>query len=311
MARGGVLLPSLAAAAASVFFGATVVAVRYVIVQTDPLTVAFLRHAIGTVLILPVLLFVRGRAVSARDLPAIAVLGIAMFGLFSYCSAGALQHIYAARGALILTTMPLFTLLLASLFRQEQFTALKLAGIALTIAGVAVALGSNGELGGHAGAQVWIGDAYMFTASFLGAVYNAFSPRYFRRYPALVVTVYSMIAGTLFLTAVAIPAGVFSPFVRLTPLGWAAIGFVGAFGAAGGFALWVWALQRMTPTRVVVFLALNPLAATALAALLLAERVNAWFLLGLACVLVGIFVVNWQRRGFVEVAPALRPSGAR
>jgi drug/metabolite transporter (DMT)-like permease len=305
------VLPSLAAAAASVFFGATVVAVRFVIDQTDPLTVAFLRHLIGTLLILPVLFFVRSRRVAARDVLPIAALGIAMFGLFSYCSAGALQYIYAARGALILTTMPLFTLALASLFRQEQFTLLKLAGIALTIVGVAVALGSNGELGGKDGAEVWKGDAFMFTASFLGALYNAFSPRYLRRYPALTVTVYSMIAGTVFLTAVAVPAGTFSPFDRFTPMGWAAIAFVGAFGAAGGFFLWVWALERMTPTRVVVFLALNPLAATVLAALLLAEHVNAWFLLGLACVLAGIFVVNWNRRMLPRSVPALGPFEAR
>jgi drug/metabolite transporter (DMT)-like permease len=307
MGKGAVVLPSLAAAAASVFFGATVVAVRFVIEQTDPLTVALLRHVIGTLLILPVLLFVGRTRLEARDVLPIALLGVAMFGLFSYCSAGALQTIYAARGALILTTMPLFTLLLASLFRQERFTLLKLAGIALTIVGVAVALGSNGDLGARETATVWRGDAFMFTASFLGALYNAFSPHYLRKYPALLVTVYSMIAGTLFLAAVSLPAGVYGRLHGFTPQGWAAIGFIGAFGAAGGFFLWVWALERMTPTRVVVFLALNPLAATVLAAWLLAEHVTAWFVLGLACVLGGIFVVNWNRRGQVESAPTLQP----
>jgi drug/metabolite transporter (DMT)-like permease len=120
-----------------------------------------------------------------------------------------------------------------------------------------------------------------------------------------------MVAGTVFLTAVSIPAGVFSPFDTFTPLGWAAIGFVGAFGAAGGFFLWVWALERMTPTRVVVFLALNPLAATVLAALLLSERVGAGFLVGLACVLAGIFIVNWNRRGHAEAPMAFQPTGGR
>jgi drug/metabolite transporter (DMT)-like permease len=313
----GIVLPGLAAAAASVFFGATVVAVRYVIVQTDPLTVALLRHVIGTLLMLPVLLVVARARIPARDLAPIALLGVAMFGLFSYCSAAALEYIYAARGALILTTMPLFTLLLASLFRQERFTALKLTGIALTILGVAVALhsdgvpASGGGLEGRAGSSRWKGDLFMFAASFLGALYNAFSPSYLRRYPALRVTAYSMLAGTLFLLAVSAPAGVFGRFAGFTPLGWGAIFFVGAFGATGGFLLWVWALRRLTPTRVVVFMALNPLAATTLAALLLGERVSAWFLLGLACVLSGIYVVNREREQLRAVAPALQPTGGR
>jgi drug/metabolite transporter (DMT)-like permease len=311
MPRGGILLPSLAAAAASVFFGATVVSVRFVVHQADPLTIALLRHLIGTLLILPVLPFLGRTRIRRLDLLPIALLGVAMFGLFSYCSAGALQYIYAARGALILTTMPLFTLLLASLFRQERFTVPKLAGISLTILGVAVALGSHGMLGGRSPGQLWRGDAFMFTASFLGAVYNAFSPRYFRRYPALLVTVYSMIAGTAFLTLVSVPAGVFSPFAHFTPQGWAAVAFIGSFGAAGAFFLWVWALERMSPTRVVVFLTLNPLVATALAAWLLAEDVTAWFLVGLACVLAGIFVVNWEHRVLPAVRPALRPARSR
>jgi drug/metabolite transporter (DMT)-like permease len=90
--------------------------------------------------------------------------------------------------------------------------------------------------------------------------------------------------------------------------GWAALGFVGAFGAAGGFLLWVWALERMTPTRVVVFLALNPIAATVLAAWLLAESVTVWFLLGLAFVLAGIFVVNWGRGDARDPTGVLQPS---
>ena len=311
MARGGVLLPCLAAAAASIFFGATVVAVRSIVDRTDPLTIALLRHVVGTLLILPVVLFVPRPRIAAADRLPIALLGVAMFGLFSYCSAGALQYIYAARGALILTTMPLFTLLLGGLFRQERLTLLKLAGIGLTILGVAVALGSSQDLGGRVGAAVWKGDAYMFTASFLGALYNAFSPRYLRKYPALLVTVYSMIAGTVFLVAVSASGGLVSRVAGFTPQVWATIAFIGAFGAAGGFFLWVWALERMAPSRVVVFFALNPLAATVLAAWLLAEPVTLWFLFGLACVLGGIFIVNRERGGLAAAAALLPASEAR
>ncbi len=83
MARGGVLLPCLAAAAASVCFGATVVAVRSTVDRTDPLTIALLRHVVGTLLILPVLLFVPRPRIAAADRLPIALLGVAMFGLFS------------------------------------------------------------------------------------------------------------------------------------------------------------------------------------------------------------------------------------
>jgi len=123
--------------------------------------------------------------------------------------------------------------------------------------------------------------------------------------------VYSMIAGTVFLVAVSASGGLVSRVAGFTPQVWATIAFIGAFGAAGGFFLWVWALERMAPSRVVVFFALNPLAATVLAAWLLAEPVTLWFLFGLACVLGGIFIVNRERGGLAAAAALLPASEAR
>ncbi len=295
MQRNGYLLSSLAAAAACVFWGGTVVAVRFVIDQTDPYTVALLRHGIGTTLMLPVLALVSVRRIAARDLLPIAALGVAMFGLFSYFSAGGLAYIPAARGALILTTMPLLTVVFAALLRIERLTVPKLAGIALTIGGVAVALSGHEGLADTGPTGTRRGDAYMFAAAAFGALYNTFTPRYLHRYPPLLVTLYSMLGGTAFLAVLGLPLGVYAQPLQFTTAGWAAIAFIGAFGAAASFFLWVWALRRMPPSHVVAFFALNPLTATLLGGLLLGERVTVWFLLGLTCVLGGIWVVHRDR----------------
>ena len=67
---------------------------------------------------------------------------------------------------------------------------------------------------------------------------------------------------------------------------------IGTFGAALGYALWVWALERTTPTRVAVCLALNPLIAAGLSAVFLHEPLNGRFLLGFAFVSIGIIATN-------------------
>ena len=46
----------LAASLASICFGASVVATRFVVVQTDPASLAFLRYLIASCCLLPVLL---------------------------------------------------------------------------------------------------------------------------------------------------------------------------------------------------------------------------------------------------------------
>ena len=66
------------------------------------------------------------------------------------------------------------------------------------------------------------------------------------------------------------------------------------FGGALGFSLWIWALQRSTPSQVAVFIALNPVTAVLLGAVLLHEPITAFFLTGLVCVIGGIALANWR-----------------
>lgn len=67
---------------------------------------------------------------------------------------------------------------------------------------------------------------------------------------------------------------------------------MGTFGAAIGYSLWVWALERTTPTRVAIFLTLNPLTATFLGGALLDEPITWRFIAGLVVVLAGIVITN-------------------
>jgi len=56
------------------------------------------------------------------------------------------------------------------------------------------------------------------------------------------------------------------------------------------FFLWLWALANISPTRVTVFLALGPITAAVLGALLLGEALSAMTLVGLAGVVLGLWL---------------------
>lgn len=70
--------------------------------------------------------------------------------------------------------------------------------------------------------------------------------------------------------------------------GWLAVLFLGTLGGAVGFGLWSYALRRSTPSRVAVFLALNPISAIALGVFLLGEPITMRLILALVAVLAGI-----------------------
>lgn len=86
--------------------------------------------------------------------------------------------------------------------------------------------------------------------------------------------------------------GSFEPAARLGPGQWAALGFLGPFGGALGFFLWAFALQRTTPTRVAISIAVNPVAAAMVGALLVGERLRWNVCIGVGAVIAGIWMAT-------------------
>ncbi|MEQ1689897.1 MAG: DMT family transporter [Gemmatimonas sp.] len=282
-----------AAGAASVFFGASVVATRFVVARTDPVSLAFLRYLIATVCLAPFLLAAVKVAMPRRDWAALTALGVLFFGVFPWTFSAALVHLPASRVALLLATMPLVTLTISRARGVEPVTLSILGGQLLALVGLWLALRQTGPAQ-LTGGREWLGIMLTCVTVLCGAIYNVFSRPYLKRYLPLHVTALSMAAGTLFLAPIAMTRGVLAALPAFSSGAWMALIFLGTFGGALGFALWIWALERSTPSRIAVFIALNPVTATLLGALLMDEPVSLAFMVGLACVLGGIVLANWR-----------------
>jgi drug/metabolite transporter (DMT)-like permease len=285
------LRPIAAAAGTGIQVGMAIVATRYVIDQAGPASLALWRYAIGALCLLPVVLAMRAwPRFRARDLAPIALLGIVQFGVLIALLNLGLHYISSGRAALILATFPLQTMLLAAALGREELTAAKALGVALTIAGVAAALGEK-ALAPPGANGVWIGELAVFASAFCGALCSVLYRPYLRRYPALPVGLVAMLASVGFLALLAAGEGAFTAPPRFTAGGWMAVLFIGASSAVGYF-LWLWALKHATPTRVTVFLALSPITAMALGAVLLGETITPMGLAGLVLVALGLAVAH-------------------
>ena len=214
-----------------------------------------------------------------------------------------LRLIEASRGALVLATIPLWSALLARIVRSERLVPRQIGGVFLSLGGVGLALADRG-LGWQGGLESLAGDGLMLMTALCGAVYAVLAPLALARYDALTVTTYAMVLGTLLLLPAALVEGLVGVLPHLDRQTVALLVFLGVFGGALGFFLWTFALTRLTPTQVAVYINLNPLVAMVLAAALLAERLTIIFAAGFGAVLVGVLLVNWPKR--TQAAPADR-----
>jgi drug/metabolite transporter (DMT)-like permease len=284
-----IVLAHAAAATAALSAGAAVVATRFVIGETDPISLVFYRYVISVICFVPVLpaIWPRGR-LDPSEYARIAMLGVLFFVFFPWAFNASLQYNPAARGAVGLATIPIQTLLVAAAFGREPLTAAKIAGVLLAFSGIVVASGVTAF--GRGNSDGLVGDGLMLLGVLCAAVYSVFSRATLMRHGPIFVTALAMafaVAGLL--PVVALHRGSFA-LPALTLAGWIAVIFLGTIAGAVQFSLFMWALRWLSPTTTVLYLTLNPIAAMVLGIVVLGESLTAELVAGMALVLTGILV---------------------
>jgi drug/metabolite transporter (DMT)-like permease len=217
----------------------------------------------------------------------VAALGVCFFGVFFILYNIALGHTTAARASLALSTLPLQTMLAGALLRVEPLTWRKSLGVGVALLGVFGALASGLP---DAPAGAWRGELVMLGAVLCMALYNVFSRPFIQRASALGFLAVGMGAGALALVIAGGLTGSFAAMQRFDQAEWIAALYLGAAGGALAFILWVMALERASPTRVANTMTLNPVAASALAAVLVGEPITPDLLAGLVAVIAGLWI---------------------
>ncbi|MBG9386842.1 DMT family transporter [Caenimonas aquaedulcis] len=289
-------LALVAAAATGVQVGAAIVASRFAVAEIPPLTLAMLRYAIGFTCLLPFAIRAWSRdgkvqqaPVHGRtaDLLAMAALGIGQFGVLIALLNFGLRHVGAGQAALIFSLFPLLTLLLAAAMGRERITPRLLGGVIVSIAGVALTLWPKlGAASGH-----WWGEAAVAAAACTGALCSVLYRPYLQRYPTVPVSAFAMLASVAFLAAAAIGEAWPSRIATFSASAWAATAFIGVSSGIG-YVWWLYALKHESPTRVTVFLALNPVTAAVLGVLLLGESLPAASLAAVALIGLGLWLAT-------------------
>jgi drug/metabolite transporter (DMT)-like permease len=283
--RIGVLIAVLSSS-----FGGTAGAVtRYVVGVIDPVTIAAFRFGIGVLVLLPIALAMRSPLPRGRDWLGVSCLGVMFFAVFFVFYNIARGFTTAARGALALSTLPLWTMAIAALLGAEPLTARKALGVAIAVGGVGVALLAGLAL---APQGAWRGDLIMVAATVCMAFYNVWSRPFIARSSPLGFVTASMSAGAICLVAVAAARGGFAVTQTFSSAQWIAVIYLGAFGGAAAFFLWVLALRLTTPTRVANTMTVNPIAASLLAVILIGEPVGWNLVVGLISVGLGIWIAS-------------------
>ena len=273
--------------------GSAAAVTRYLAAGADPIALATVRFGLGFLIVLPVAAAARIRWPRLQDWPSVAGLGVMFFAIAIVLYNVALSYTTAARGTLALSTLPLLTMVVGAAFGVEPLSYRKTLGVLVAMLGVAVAL-TAGVHGAPTGA--WRGELIMLGTSLCMALYNVWSRPFIDRSSALGFLTVGMGAGAIALIVVGCFSGAFVTLSEFSTQEWLAGLYLGVGGGALAFVLWIFALQRTTPTRVAVTMTVNPVSAAVVAMVLLNEPITYSFMLGLITVLAGIWIAASDSR---------------
>ncbi len=292
-----------------VLWGASFVATKIALQDITPAAIAFLRFAMGVV-VLFLILIKRSelRRFTLRELPSLSVLGILGITVHQLLQINGLRTASATVTSWIVATIPVFVALLGWAFLGETMSGSRVLGILLSACGVLAVVGNGDFKALIQGGFGTPGDRLIAMSAVNWAVFVVLNKHVFKKSEgsesrSAVGQMFAiMFVGWLLLIPWAIADGGLGELEQLSLQGWLALVFLGVGCSGVAYYLWFSGLERIDATQVGVFLYLEPIVTVVLAWQILGEKIGAATILGGAAILVGVWLVNRN--------PALRPSSA-
>lgn len=261
---------------------------KIALAAVGPLTLAVLRFAFATALLLPWSLRRGGwGSVPARSLAALGLFGVTTF--YSLQNLG-LFYTSAASAGLIMGSIPVFTLVLSAILLGEAITLARGAGVALSVAGVSLIVLGGTATGG--GPSPLLGNVLVLASAVSWAVYTVKSKALLERLPQHVVAAGSVSFGLVFLLPLALAEAGSRGLGTMGVSSWLAVGYLGLAASGVAFFLWNQGLKWLKAAEAGVFTNLSPVVAVVTAAVVLGETVSLIHLVGGAMTIGGVYLAS-------------------
>lgn len=206
------------------------------------------------------------------------------------------ERVDSSLAAILVASLPLFTVVLAHYWVDERLTIDGLVGVLVGFAGVFLLIG--GDLRDLTGSST-LGELAVIAASFGYAVGTVYSRRYLREADPPVIAAGQMLVATAVIAPLAL--AIDRPFdLALSlkvALAWATLGLL---ASAVAYLLFYWLIQRITATQASMVSYLIPIWAVLLGSLVLDEELASTSIGGLALIIAGVWVVNGGGRWLLE-----------
>ncbi len=278
---------------AVVVWGASFIATKIAVGQISPVSVVWMRFAIGIPILL-VAVFMRKQFAfpKGNEWAYFALLGFLGISFHQWLQSNGLQTSQATTTAWIVSTSPVFIALLAWVVLKEKLSWIQISGIALAMLGVLVVVSKGNLASVTLGNFGTVGDFLILVSAVNWAVFSILSRRGFQTHPSTRLTFWVMTLGWLITTVAFVAGKNYTEITQLDSRGWWAMIFLGIFTTGLAYIAWFDVLSQLPAAQSGAFLFLEPPASMAVAALVLFEKITWASIIGGVVIILGVWLVN-------------------
>jgi len=264
---------------------------KYGTQQLAPLAYNGVRMTVGALALLAVTLRSRDRRPAPGDIVRLMLLGVLGHGLYQTFFIMGLASTRAGTASLVVAASPAVIAIVGRLLGVERITGRAVAGIAISITGIAlVILGSaTSAAPGESGVK---GDLLILCSVVCWAFYTHWLAPLLKRVQGVQIAAWTLVGGTIPMLVMAMPAIARTDWTRAPLLVYGAIVYsgIGAMGIA--YLFWYRGVRVIGPTRTAMFSNLQPIVAVLVSWPLLGEIPTLWQGVGAAGVLGGLMLTR-------------------
>lgn len=305
--------------AVSLIYGYFYVAVKILLKTLAPPQLILLRFVLTAIIVVVIdRVFYKQPLPKGRDLLKISGLGLVGVFLVQILVVIGLQHTTAFHSALIMATIPIFTLIFSIASRLEVFRIQKLIGILVGFVGVVILLFFSGAPGTALPATYLTGDFIVLLNALAFSWFLLGSRSILQRYREFSFMAYCYIVSACLFVVLFFAGHWFSQgslglefLSKLTGSHWMLIAYVVLFASIGSYTLNNYALKRVSPSIVAIYIFIQPIISAVAGFYLLGEPFNLHMAVATAITFLGVFLATskgrWDKKGIEEAESEADP----
>ena len=284
----------------TIIWGGTFIAGRIAVQDVGVFSIAFLRFAIATLLLLAINAH-QGHVQKLTFKQWVGIVFLGLTGILAYNAffLGGLKLLPASRASLIVALNPIAIALSSAIIFRESLSKLKLFGILISLTGVSIIL-SKGNPIDLIKTGIETGDLLLFGCVASWVSYTLIGKQVLKTVSNLTATTYSCLVGAIALLPIALKEGLLADLPKLSLNAGFSTAYMGVFGTVIAFLWYSEGIRKLGTTRTGIFTNLVPTTAVLISVFGFGEPLTTYIVIGGTLVISGVLCTNLSSSNLIK-----------